>query len=107
MPWTKVKDSEVQSFEIDNMFDVKDPIPRVRFTSFLCVGRNVCYVGETCRHLSTRVGEHLVSGRTSHIFRHLHNSPQCRTFCSDECFNILDHASTTFQLKIEEAIHIQ
>ena len=34
MPWTKVKDSEVQSFEIDNMFDVKDPIPRVRFTSF-------------------------------------------------------------------------
>ncbi|CAH3117836.1 unnamed protein product, partial [Pocillopora meandrina] len=38
---------------------------------------------------------------------HLHNSPQCRALCSDECFNILDHVSTTFQLKIKEAIHIQ
>ena len=54
-----------------------------------------------------RVLEHLLSDNTSHIFRHLHNSPQCRALCSDECFNILDHASTTFQLKIKEAIHIQ
>ena len=33
------------------------------------------------------------------IFKHLHNSPQCRTLCSDECFRILDHAPTTFQRK--------
>ena len=46
------------------------------------------------------VCEHLASDRTSHIFIHLHNSPQCRTPCSDECFSILDHASTTFQPKI-------
>ena len=26
--------------------------------------------------------------------------------CSDECFSILDHASTILQLKIKEAIHI-
>ena len=25
----------------------------------------------------------------------------------NDCFSILDHASTTFQLKIKEAIHIQ
>ena len=68
---------------------------------------NACYVGETSRHLSTYVREHLVSDRNSHIFRHLHNSPQCRTLCSDECFNILDHASTNFQLKIKEVNHIQ
>ena len=44
---------------------------------------------------------------TFHIFRHLQNSPQCRALCSDECFNILDHVSTTFRLKIKEAIHIR
>ena len=51
--------------------------------------------------------EHLVSDRTSRIFRQLHNSPQYRTLFSDDCFNILDHASTTFQLKIREDILIQ
>ena len=35
------------------------------------------------RHLSTRVRKHLVSDRTSHVFRHLHNSPQCRTLCQE------------------------
>ena len=81
----------------------EDPIPRglrmCMVYKFLCAGCNAFYVGETSRHLSTRVSERLVSDRTSHIFRHLPNSPQCRTFCSDECFNILDHASTTFQPK--------
>ena len=46
--------------------------------------------------------EHLVSDRNSRIFIHLHHSTQCRILCSDKCFSILDHASTTFQLKIEE-----
>ena len=56
-------------------------------------------VSSTSKYLSTRLREHLVSDRTCQIFRHLHNSPQCRTVCSDEYFNILDHASTTFNLK--------
>ena len=96
------------SFKIGDMFGVKDPIPRGLRTcvvyKFLCVGSNACYVGETPRHLSTRVHEHLINDRTSHIFRHLHNSPQCRTLCSDECLNTLDHAAITFQLKIKEKI---
>lgn len=37
----------------------------------------------------------------------LYNSPQCHTLCSDECFSILDHTSTAFQVKIKEVIHIQ
>ena len=92
------------------MFGVKDPIPRgLRSVVYkiLCADCIACYVGETSRHLSTRVREHLVSDRSSHIFKHLHNSPQCRTPCSDEYFSILGHASTTFQLKIKEASHIQ
>ena len=38
---------------------------------------------------------------------HLENSEQCHALCSVECFHILDHASTTFQLKIKEAFHIR
>ena len=49
----------------------------------------------------------MVSDKTSRILRHPHNSLQRHTLCSDKCFSILDHASTTFQLKIKEAIHIQ
>ena len=88
---------------------MKDPTPRRLRTcevhKFLYVCCNVCYVGETSRHLSTRVREHLVSDRTSHSLRHLPNSQQYYTLCSDECFSILDHASTTLPLKIKEAIH--
>ena len=91
------------------MFGVKDSIPPGLRTSvvykFLCAGCNACDVGETYHY---QVREHLVSDRTSHIFKYSHNSPQCRTLCSDKCFNsILGRASTTFQLKIKEAIHMQ
>ena len=86
------------------------PIPRGLRTGvvykFLCAGCSACYVGETTRHFSTRVREHISSDRNSHIFKHLQNSEHCRTLCSNDCFSILDHASTTFQLKIKEAIHI-
>ena len=99
------------SFKIGNLFSVKDPIPRGLRAGvvykFLCAGCSACYVGETTRHFSTRVREHIFSDRTSHIFKHLQNSEHCRTSCSSDCFSILDHASTTFQLKIKEAIHIQ
>ena len=47
------------SFKIGDMFGVKDPIPRGLRTcvvyKFLCASCNACYVGETPRHLSTRV----------------------------------------------------
>ena len=56
---------------------------------------------------STRVREHLVSDRASHIFKNLENSEHCRALCSVDCFHILDHASTSFELKIKEAFHIQ
>ena len=71
---------------------------------FACAGCNACYVGETTRHFSTRVREHLVTDKASHIFKHLQNSGHCRALCSSvDCFHILDHASTGFQLKIKEA----
>ena len=99
------------SFKIGNFFGVKDPIPgglhsRVVY-KFTCAGCNACYVGETTRHLFTRVREHLAVDKASHIFKHLQNSERCRALCTIDCFHILDHATTSFQLKIKEAIHIQ
>ena len=49
----------------------------------------------------TRVGPFAI------IIKILENSERGRALCSVDCFNILDHAPTSFQLKIKEAIHIQ
>ena len=59
------------SFKIGKLFSVKDPIPgglRLRVVyKFACAGCNACYVGETTRHFSTRVREHLVTDKASRI----------------------------------------
>ena len=55
------------------MFGVRDPIPRGPHPrkcvvyKFLCTGCNAYYVGESSRHLSTRVHEYLVSDKNSHV----------------------------------------
>ena len=81
------------------MLSVKDLIPSglraYVVHNFLCAGCSASYVGETTRNFYTRVWKHLVSGGTAHIFRRLQNSQQCRTLCSHDCFNVLDHASTS------------
>ena len=98
------------SFKIGKLFSVKDLIPgglRSRFVyKFACAGCNACYVGETTWHFSSRVREHLVTDKASHIFKDLQNSEHCRALCLVACFHILDHASMGFQLKIKEAFHI-
>ena len=92
-------------------FGVKDPVPDRLHShvvyKFVCAGCNACYVGEMCRHFSTHVREHLISDRASHIFKHLQDSAHCCTLCSADNFHVLDHAFTSFQLKIKEAICIQ
>ena len=62
------------------------------------------YVGETVRHFSSRLKEHLTSDRASHIFKHLQNSEHCHASFSADCLRVLDHAYTSFQLTIKEAI---
>ena len=43
---------------------------------------------------------------TSHIYEHLQQSEACRNSCPAECFKVIDHATTKFQVKIKEALHI-
>ena len=64
-------------------------------------------IGETTRHLSTRIKEHTVSNKNSHIFKHLSSSPNCRTNYSQSCFRILDTAHSPFSLKLKESLYIK
>ena len=98
------------TFKLRNLFSVKDSVPRELRSrviyKFTCACCNACYIGETGRHFSTRVREHLFSDKSSHIFKHLLSSERCCQSCSADCFEILDSAPTKFQLKLKEAMHI-
>ena len=92
------------------MFSVKDSVPqglrsRVVY-KFSCAGCNASYIGENARHLRTRAREHLLSDKSSHVYRHLQSSMACRDSCNTECFTILDSAASKFQIKMKEALHI-
>ena len=51
--------------------------------------------------------EHLATDRASHVYiKHLQQFDSCRDLCSTNCFSILDCATTNFQLKIKESLHI-
>ena len=98
------------TFKLRNIFSVKDSVSRELRSrviyKFTCACCNACYIGETGRHFSTRVREHLSSDKSSHIFKHLQSSERCRQSCSADCFEILYSAPTKFQLKLKEAMHI-
>ena len=80
------------TFKVRNLFNVKDAVPeglRTRVVyKFSCASCNACYVGETSRHFSTRVREHLLSDRSSNVFKHLQCSEFCRASCTPDCFTL-------------------
>ena len=99
------------SFKVGSMFSVNDPVPldlrsRVVY-KFLCAGCNACYIGETSRHLSTRVREHLSRDRNSHVYQHLQQSQAYRCLANKSCFSIVDCAPNKLQLMLKEAMHIK
>ena len=98
------------SYKIKNMFSFKDAIPddlkSLVVYQFICAGCNSCYIGETTRHLATRIKEHTSSDKHSHIYKHLQN-PTCNSKYTRSCFTILDTANTAFSLKLKEALYIR
>ena len=90
------------SFNIKNLMNVRDNVPRSLLSNvvykFNCAECNSAYVGETSRHLSTRVRKHLSTDKNSNIFKHLNSSNKCKKACNDGSFTILDSASTYHQL---------
>ena len=97
-------------FKVADMFNVKDPIPKFLklfvVYKFVCPDCNACYIGETTRHLSTRIKEHLETDKKSHIFAYLVNNETCKALSTENCFEIIDSVSTLFKLKLKEALHI-
>ena len=92
------------------MFNVKDPIPKFLKSfvvyKFVCPGCNVCYIGETTYHLPRNIKEQLETDKKSHIFAHLVHNEICKALSTENCFEIIDSASTPFKLKLKEAMHI-
>ena len=96
--------------KLSSFFSCKDTLPKSLQSyvvyQFTCAGCKACYVGETKRHLNTRIEEHLGKDKKSHIYSHLQENPQCQEKVNSDCFEIIDHASSYFRLQIKEAMHI-
>ena len=98
-------------FKISSKFSYKDPLPfhlqSFIVYKFVCANCKVCYVGETTRHFITRINEHLQKDAKSNIFKHLRESRVCNSVCNKDCFSVIDRATTEYQLKMKEAMHIK
>ena len=60
---------------------------------------------ETSRHSSTRIKEHTVSDKNSHIFKHFSQFPSWRGM-DTPCFRILDSTNSSIDLKLKKAFYI-
>ena len=58
--------------KIGSFFSLKDRLPKLLQSyvvyRFTCAGCKACYIGETKRHLTTRIEEHLGKDKKSHIY---------------------------------------
>ena len=81
--------------KIKNYFSHKDPVPKDSKSflvyKFTCASRSSSYIGETCRHLKTRIEEHNKKDNKSHIFKHLHSTTTCFDSYNSTCFKIIDN----------------
>jgi hypothetical protein len=97
--------------KIQNSFCLKEPLPKLLKShvvyKFTCASCNASYIGETSRHLTTRINEHLRSDKQSHVYKHLNLSLNCKDLNNCDSFQVLDTAPTKYKLKIKEALHIK
>ena len=97
-------------FKIGSLFSTKDKVldELKSFVVYLyvCPNCNIRYIGETTKHLPTRIKEHQ-SATSSNIYQHLIKNNACKMKYSQECFKIIDSAKTKFSLKLKEAIYIK
>ena len=86
-------------------FSTKDPYKSEHLSKvvykFVCASCNASYVGQTCRHLATRIDEHFGKDKKSHIYQDLMSSKDCLEKCSKDflkiySFSVLDTANTFF-----------
>ena len=97
-------------FKLQDLFFSKDCLP-VALKSFVvykftCSGCQSCYIGETKCHLPTRIKEDLQTDTKSDFLQCLNENPNCRDLYEYSFFIIVDHTSSSFRLKLKEALHI-
>ena len=73
---------------------------------FTCAGCISVYAGETSRHLSTRVREHLFCDKNCYVCKLFKSSCCYREACEEKISAVQDSANTAYKLKIKEALHI-
>ena len=98
------------SFKIKNYFSDKETFPNdlkyLLVYKFTCTSCSSSYVGETCRHIKTRIEEHIKKDSKSHIFKHLHSIATCFDSYNSLSFKTVDQNNSKSDLKIKEALHI-
>ena len=96
--------------KLSSSFSCKDTLPKSLQSyivyQFTCAGCKACYIGETKRHLNTRIEEHLGKDKKFHIYLHLQENSQRQEKVDFDYFDIIDCASSYFRLKIKEAMYI-
>ena len=95
--------------KIKDSFSCKDKLESFSRMSnviykFVCAGCNASYIGETGRHLSTRIKEHF-KDKNSHVYKHINST--CKNVCNENCFSVLDRANTKHQLRLKEGLYIK
>ena len=101
------------STRISSFFPFKDKVPKLMRSGvvylFKCRCCSASYVGQTTRHLHTRISEHLETGKPSSspvmssIFSHLNSTGHSANF---DDFEILSSCSDTCELMIHESFLI-
>ena len=99
-----------KSFKVKNYFSYKDPIrndlkPFLGY-KFTCAGGFSSYIAETCRHFTTRIEEDIKKDNKFYSFKYLQSTPTCFDSYNSLCFNIIDKATSKFDLGIKEALHV-
>ena len=99
--------------KVGQYFSLKDPIP-LNLKSwvvykFTCAGCNASYIGQTTRHLSVRMNEHLKADKNSHVYRHINDNENviCQLSNDQTSFQVIDSANSEYRLKIKEALCIR
>ena len=67
---------------------------------FVCGSCKADYIGCTKQHLSTRIKE-LETAKKLQVYKHLNESPKCKNLSNNDCFSIIDYATTQCPLNIK------
>ena len=98
------------SLKVGDLSNVKESVPKYLRSfvvyRFTFPGYNTSYIGEKNCLLTTRNNEHLEIDSKSHIYKDLKTNRNSKELCDTECFEVIESASSSYRLKLKEAIHI-